>query len=86
MLTCGHCLDDRSSSGSTHDSEYVIIHRCLDCGFERFNRIAADDDVDLVLALPEVPARTSRDVKARKVEEYLAEGPGWWAPGGEEAG
>ncbi|MBA3825158.1 MAG: RNHCP domain-containing protein [Ktedonobacterales bacterium] len=40
--------------------EHVVVHRCLGCGFERFNRIAADDDFALVLTLPEVPPRTRR--------------------------
>ena len=39
--------------------EHVIVHRCLGCGFERFNRIAGDDDFDLVLKLPVVEARTA---------------------------
>jgi hypothetical protein len=34
--------------------EYMLLHRCLDCGVERRNRIAADDDFDLVLTLPEI--------------------------------
>ncbi len=38
--------------------EYVLVHRCLKCAFERFNRIAADDHFDLLLSLPEVEART----------------------------
>jgi len=42
------------------NGEHVIVHRCLGCGFERFNRIAADDDFDLVLALPIVPPRSAR--------------------------
>ncbi len=37
--------------------EYVIVHRCLSCGFERYNRIAADDDFDLVRGLPLVEPR-----------------------------
>ena len=37
--------------------EHVIVHRCLGCQFERYCRIAADDDFDLVLALPEVEPR-----------------------------
>ena len=32
--------------------EHVIIHRCLGCGFQRHNRIAADDDFALLLSLP----------------------------------
>jgi len=50
----------------------VIVHRCLGCGFERFNRIAADDDFELVLALPVLPPRTSREMKALRWEIELA--------------
>ena len=39
------------------NGEHVIVHRCLTCGFERHCRIAADDDFDLVLALPQVKPR-----------------------------
>ena len=39
------------------NGEHVIVHRCLTCGFERHNRIAADDDFELVLALPLVKPR-----------------------------
>jgi len=39
--------------------EHVIVHLCLGCGFERYCRIAADDDFDAVTRLPEVEARTS---------------------------
>jgi hypothetical protein len=37
-----------------------------------------------VLALPEVEPRTRRDVRARQIEEYLAEGQEWWGPAVEE--
>ncbi|GAC1306204.1 MAG: hypothetical protein NVSMB27_44660 [Ktedonobacteraceae bacterium] len=53
--------------------EYVLVHHCLDCGLERFNRIAADDDFDLVLALPSLPPLTSSDVKAQRMEGELGE-------------
>jgi hypothetical protein len=36
------------------NGEHVLVHRCLTCGVERNNRIAADDDFDLVLQLPAV--------------------------------
>jgi hypothetical protein len=36
------------------NGEHVIVHRCWDCGHERDNRIAADDDFRLVLRLPAV--------------------------------
>jgi|GEM_PF-244853 len=41
------------------NGEHVIVHRCLGCGFERFNRIAADDDFELVLSLPALPPRSA---------------------------
>ena len=56
-----------------HNEEYVIVHRCLGCDFERFNRIAADDDFDLVLSLPHLSPRTSREVKAQRLEEEIGE-------------
>jgi hypothetical protein len=37
--------------------EHVILHRCDGCGFERYDRIAADDDFVLVLRLPSVEPR-----------------------------
>jgi hypothetical protein len=35
----------------------VLVHRCLGCGFERHNRVAADDDAAEVMRLPVVTAR-----------------------------
>jgi hypothetical protein len=58
--------------------EYVIVHRCLGCEFERFNRIAADDDFELVMSLAELPSRTSREMKAQKWEAWLAEREDLW--------
>jgi len=60
------------------NGEYVLVHRCLGCDIERFNRIAADDDFDLVLALPALPPRTSREMKAQQVEVLLAEQQEQW--------
>lgn len=37
--------------------EYVLVHKCERCGFERYNRVAGDDDFDLVTALSTVPLR-----------------------------
>ena len=42
------------------NGEHVIVHQCERCGFERFNRIQADDDFDLVLSLPVVPPRSAK--------------------------
>ncbi len=39
--------------------EYVIVHRCKICGFERFNRIAGDDDFEKVTRLSTLPVRKS---------------------------
>jgi hypothetical protein len=36
------------------DGEYTLVHRCLDCGCERHNRIAADDDFQYVQLLPDL--------------------------------
>jgi hypothetical protein len=40
--------------------EQAIVHRCHACGHERYNRIAADDDVVLVQRLPLVEPRGPR--------------------------
>ncbi len=57
-----------------HNGEQVLVHRCLSCGQERFNRIAADDDFERVLALPSLPPRTGHEVKAQGWEEELGLG------------
>ena len=43
--------------------EHALVHRCLGCGFERHNRIAADDRFDLILRLPLVPPRDGSAVR-----------------------
>ena len=53
------------------NGEYMLVHHCLGCDIERFNRIAADDDFDLVLVLPSLPPRTGHEVKAQRWEEEL---------------
>jgi hypothetical protein len=55
------------------NGEYVLLHRCLGCGEERINRIAADDDFDLVLTLPRVTPRTSQDMKLQRLQEWFGE-------------
>lgn len=54
------------------NGEHAIVHRCLTCGFERYNRIAADDYFDLVLRLPLVPPRTSSQQLAQEDESLTA--------------
>lgn len=34
------------------NGEWVLVHECGGCGVQRYNRIAADDDFELVLRLP----------------------------------
>ena len=41
------------------NGEEVIVHRCAGCGFERFNRVGADDDEAQVAALPSVAPRSA---------------------------
>ncbi len=56
------CLGPMAPIGAFQrpNGEHVLVHRCERCGFERFNRIQADDDFDLVLSLPVVPARSAQ--------------------------
>lgn len=68
------------------NGEYVIVHSCFGCEVERFNRIAADDDFELVVSLPSQKPRTSREAKAERVEAWLAEQEGQWDWDAEEAG
>ncbi len=73
MSSC-RCRMEPIGSFQRPHGEYALVHRCLSCGLERFNRIAADDDFDLVLSLPSLPPRTSREVKAERWEEELGVG------------
>ena len=41
--------------------EQVVVHRCLGCGFERHNRVAADDNFLVMDELPELPPRGGRE-------------------------
>lgn len=85
MSTCG-CVMQPSGYFQRPNGEYVIVHTCLGCGFERFNRIAADDDFDLVLSLPAQAPRTSREVKAQQLEAELAQQQEIWDWDVQEAG
>ncbi len=54
------------------NGEYAIVHRCLSCRFERYNRIAADDYFELVLSLPLVDPRPARPAVWDEHEELSA--------------
>ena len=85
MSTCGASMEPVGYF-QRPNGEYVVVHRCLGCEIERFNRIAADDDFDLVLSLAALPPRTRREIKARQAEEYLAAHQATWGPEVEDAG
>lgn len=52
------------------DGEQVLVHRCWECGIERSNRIAADDDPSLVMRLALLPGR--RSVEQAAPDEWTA--------------
>ena len=51
--------------------EQVLVHRCLGCGFERHNRVAADDNFVSLMHLPLVEPRTSGRGLGRASEDAL---------------
>jgi hypothetical protein len=55
------------------NGEYALVHCCDGCELERFNRIAADDDLALVLTLPEMTPRTSREMKLKRLRVFAEE-------------
>ncbi len=44
--------------------EPVLVHRCLGCGLERHNRLAADDNLALLIRLPLVAPRVGQRTPA----------------------
>lgn len=46
--------------------EFVLVHQCLKCGQIRFNRIAADDNFDLVLKLSTIPLKDKEKIQYGK--------------------
>lgn len=52
--------------------EHVVVHRCLSCDFERYNRIAADDDFELVLRLPAVAPPQARQAAIAAADALIA--------------
>lgn len=72
MSSCGASMEPVGHFQRPND-EYMLVHRCLACGLERFNRIAADDDFELVVSLPLLPPRTSRDMKAQRLLDEVGE-------------
>lgn len=54
------------------NGEHVLVHRCLSCRFERYNRIAGDDYFELVLSLPLVDPRPAERRSLEPVDERTA--------------
>ena len=55
------------------DGEAMLVHRCLGCGFERPNRLAADDSILLLTRLPLVAPPAKRDLEQQIALEEQAE-------------
>lgn len=53
---CGSLMAPTGSFFRTN-GEQVLLHRCLGCGFERYNRIAADDNPLLLMRLALITPR-----------------------------
>ncbi len=49
--------------------EQVVLHLCLGCGVERYNRVAADDNLLACLRLPLVAPRSAREEVVVEMEE-----------------
>jgi ribosomal protein L37E len=46
---CGGFMKPIAVLPGTRKSDYVLLHKCESCGFERNNRMAEDDDFEKVL-------------------------------------
>lgn len=49
--------------------DQLVVHRCLGCGVQRHNRVAADDNPLLVMRLPLVELWSSQRVSEEAIEE-----------------
>lgn len=50
--------------------EYVLVHKCVKCHFERYNRIAGDDDFEKVIKLSITPYKV-RTYTDQEVKEFI---------------
>jgi len=51
--------------------ELMLVHQCTECGRVSVNRIAADDDTDLILAVHEKSVELDEGLKRRLVREGI---------------
>lgn len=42
---------------SRRNGEFVLVHGCAKCGMERHNRVAGDDDAELLTKLSGIPVK-----------------------------
>jgi len=51
--------------------ELMLVHQCTECGRVSVNRIAADDDTDLILAVHEKTVELDEGLKRRLAREGI---------------
>ncbi len=56
---------------SSSQGELMIVHQCSECGKFSLNRSAADDNPDLILALPKHSAFLKAEVIMRLEQEHI---------------
>ncbi len=54
------------------NGEQMLVHRCLGCGIERHNRVAADDNPLACLRLPPVMPRFGKRAAGKEDEAAIA--------------
>lgn len=69
---CGGLMEPSGVFERPRNGEQVLVHRCRSCGFERHNRVAADDNVVATMRLPVVAPRVSRRDGVRGEDDMTA--------------
>lgn len=69
---CGGLMEPWGVFERPRNGEQVLVHRCRSCGFERHNRVAADDNVVATMRLPVVTPRVSRRDGVRRKDDMTA--------------
>jgi hypothetical protein len=49
--------------------EYAILHRCITCGHEKWNKASNNDDVDLIIELSSRPMRHKKPMKGDSLSD-----------------
>lgn len=61
----------RKKYGQESRGELMLVHLCVDCGKVSINRIASDDDLDLILAILDKSSGLDRSMKERLEREGI---------------